>query len=157
MGKYSIKELERLTGIKAHTIRAWEKRYRPGYRQSNLRQQRQTSVLGSAAPRYASTSRPPRNKCPTRQLHWVRQTNHYKIQARHPNPEQETSQKNPPIPWTSNKQLIEPSILYSSPSGVRNCVPWQLRLPARHPLWSPTRLEAKQMCSSINTRFYCYC
>lgn len=27
MGKYSIKDLERLTGIKAHTIRMWEKRY----------------------------------------------------------------------------------------------------------------------------------
>lgn len=27
MGKYSIKELESLTGIKAHTIRVWEKRY----------------------------------------------------------------------------------------------------------------------------------
>lgn len=28
MGKYSIKELERLSGIKAHTIRIWEKRYK---------------------------------------------------------------------------------------------------------------------------------
>jgi MerR family transcriptional regulator, light-induced transcriptional regulator len=27
MGKYSIKELERLSGIKAHTIRMWEKRH----------------------------------------------------------------------------------------------------------------------------------
>jgi DNA-binding transcriptional MerR regulator len=27
MGEYSIKELERLSGIKAHTIRIWEKRY----------------------------------------------------------------------------------------------------------------------------------
>jgi MerR family transcriptional regulator, light-induced transcriptional regulator len=27
MGKYSIKELERLSGIKAHTIRVWEKRH----------------------------------------------------------------------------------------------------------------------------------
>src|SRR6187549_339603 len=27
MGKYSIKELEQLSGIKAHTIRIWEKRY----------------------------------------------------------------------------------------------------------------------------------
>lgn len=27
MGRYSIKELERLSGIKAHTIRIWEKRY----------------------------------------------------------------------------------------------------------------------------------
>src|SRR5687768_4519645 len=27
MGKYSIKELEQLSGIKAHTIRMWEKRY----------------------------------------------------------------------------------------------------------------------------------
>jgi DNA-binding transcriptional MerR regulator len=28
MGNYSIKELEKLSGIKAHTIRIWEKRYR---------------------------------------------------------------------------------------------------------------------------------
>ena len=28
MGKYSIKELEQLSGIKAHTIRIWEKRYK---------------------------------------------------------------------------------------------------------------------------------
>ncbi len=28
MGQYSIKELEKLTGIKAHTIRIWEKRHR---------------------------------------------------------------------------------------------------------------------------------
>jgi DNA-binding transcriptional MerR regulator len=28
MGKYSIKELEQLSGIKAHTIRIWEKRHR---------------------------------------------------------------------------------------------------------------------------------
>ena len=28
MGKYSIKELETLSGIKAHTIRIWEKRYK---------------------------------------------------------------------------------------------------------------------------------
>ncbi len=27
MGIYSIKELEKLSGIKAHTIRIWEKRY----------------------------------------------------------------------------------------------------------------------------------
>ena len=27
MGNYSIKELERLSGIKAHTLRIWEKRY----------------------------------------------------------------------------------------------------------------------------------
>ena len=27
MGQYSIKELEKLSGIKAHTIRIWEKRY----------------------------------------------------------------------------------------------------------------------------------
>jgi DNA-binding transcriptional MerR regulator len=27
MGKYSIKELEQLSGIKAHTIRIWEKRH----------------------------------------------------------------------------------------------------------------------------------
>ena len=27
MGQYSIKELEQLSGIKAHTIRIWEKRY----------------------------------------------------------------------------------------------------------------------------------
>jgi hypothetical protein len=29
MGKYSIKELEQLSGIKAHTIRIWEKRHPP--------------------------------------------------------------------------------------------------------------------------------
>src|SRR4051812_13802245 len=28
MGEYSIKELEKLSGIKAHTIRIWEKRYK---------------------------------------------------------------------------------------------------------------------------------
>ncbi|HNA42464.1 MAG TPA: MerR family DNA-binding transcriptional regulator, partial [Saprospiraceae bacterium] len=28
MSKYSIKDLERLSGIKAHTIRIWEQRYR---------------------------------------------------------------------------------------------------------------------------------
>ena len=27
MAVYSIRELEKLTGIKAHTIRIWEKRY----------------------------------------------------------------------------------------------------------------------------------
>src|SRR5688572_17524605 len=27
MGNYSIKELEKLSGIKAHTIRIWEKRF----------------------------------------------------------------------------------------------------------------------------------
>jgi len=27
MGAYSIRDLERLSGIKAHTIRIWEKRY----------------------------------------------------------------------------------------------------------------------------------
>lgn len=27
MGKYSIKELEKITGVKAHTIRVWERRY----------------------------------------------------------------------------------------------------------------------------------
>ncbi|WP_367328861.1 MerR family transcriptional regulator, partial [Lentimicrobium sp.] len=27
MIRYSIKDLEKLTGIKAHTIRIWEKRY----------------------------------------------------------------------------------------------------------------------------------
>ena len=27
MGKYSINDMERLSGIKAHTIRIWEKRY----------------------------------------------------------------------------------------------------------------------------------
>ena len=27
MGKYSIKDIEMLTGIKAHTLRIWEKRY----------------------------------------------------------------------------------------------------------------------------------
>ncbi|MEM9917679.1 MAG: MerR family transcriptional regulator [Bacteroidota bacterium] len=37
---YSIKELERLSGIKAHTIRIWEKRYRllrPGRTNGNIR------------------------------------------------------------------------------------------------------------------------
>ena len=40
MGKYSIKELERLSGIKAHTIRIWEKRYNiiePERTNSNIR------------------------------------------------------------------------------------------------------------------------
>ncbi|MCV9385419.1 MerR family transcriptional regulator [Reichenbachiella ulvae] len=40
MGKYSIKELERLSGIKAHTIRIWEKRYdliRPFRTDTNIR------------------------------------------------------------------------------------------------------------------------
>ena len=40
MGKYSIKELERLSGIKAHTIRIWEKRHdviRPSRTQTNIR------------------------------------------------------------------------------------------------------------------------
>lgn len=40
MGKYSIKELERLSGIKAHTIRIWEKRYKivePRRTQTNIR------------------------------------------------------------------------------------------------------------------------
>lgn len=37
MGTYSIKELERLSGIKAHTIRIWEKRY-------NLIQPQRTST-----------------------------------------------------------------------------------------------------------------
>lgn len=27
MGKFSIKDLEKFSGIKAHTIRVWEKRY----------------------------------------------------------------------------------------------------------------------------------
>mgnify|MGYP003687320967 CR=1 FL=1 len=27
MGAYSIKELEKLSGIKAHTLRIWEQRY----------------------------------------------------------------------------------------------------------------------------------
>lgn len=27
MGKYSIKDIELLTGIKAHTLRIWEQRY----------------------------------------------------------------------------------------------------------------------------------
>jgi len=40
MGRYSIKELEQLSGIKAHTIRIWEKRHRiiePSRTQSNIR------------------------------------------------------------------------------------------------------------------------
>lgn len=40
MGKYSIKELERLTGVKAHTIRIWEKRYnivKPERTDTNIR------------------------------------------------------------------------------------------------------------------------
>lgn len=40
MSTYSIKDLERLTGIKAHTIRMWEKRYSivdPERTQSNIR------------------------------------------------------------------------------------------------------------------------
>ena len=40
MGQYSIKELEKLSGIKAHTIRIWEKRYQliaPGRTDTNIR------------------------------------------------------------------------------------------------------------------------
>jgi DNA-binding transcriptional MerR regulator len=40
MGKYSIKELEQLSGIKAHTIRIWEKRHNlisPERTQTNIR------------------------------------------------------------------------------------------------------------------------
>ena len=40
MANYSIKELERLSGIKAHTIRIWEKRYKiisPQRRSGNIR------------------------------------------------------------------------------------------------------------------------
>jgi len=40
MGKYSIKELEQLSGIKAHTIRIWEKRYElihPERTETNIR------------------------------------------------------------------------------------------------------------------------
>lgn len=40
MGKYSIKELEQLSGIKAHTIRIWEKRHRliePSRTSTNIR------------------------------------------------------------------------------------------------------------------------
>lgn len=40
MGKYSIKELEKLSGIKAHTIRTWEKRYNvfnPSRTETNIR------------------------------------------------------------------------------------------------------------------------
>ncbi len=40
MGRYSIKELERLSGIKAHTIRTWEKRYNvfnPNRTETNIR------------------------------------------------------------------------------------------------------------------------
>jgi DNA-binding transcriptional MerR regulator len=40
MANYSIKDLEQLSGIKAHTIRIWEKRYqliKPGRTQTNIR------------------------------------------------------------------------------------------------------------------------
>lgn len=40
MGRYSIKELEQLSGIKAHTIRIWEKRYsiiKPQRTETNIR------------------------------------------------------------------------------------------------------------------------
>lgn len=40
MGNYSIKELEKLSGIKAHTIRIWEKRHKiiePSRTQTNIR------------------------------------------------------------------------------------------------------------------------
>lgn len=40
MGKYSIKELEQLSGIKAHTLRIWEKRYsliNPQRTETNIR------------------------------------------------------------------------------------------------------------------------
>lgn len=40
MGQYSIKELEQLSGVKAHTIRIWEQRYGvlcPGRTQTNIR------------------------------------------------------------------------------------------------------------------------
>lgn len=40
MGNYSIKELERLSGIKAHTLRIWEKRYNlfePDRTETNIR------------------------------------------------------------------------------------------------------------------------
>jgi DNA-binding transcriptional MerR regulator len=40
MGKYSIKELERLSGIKAHTLRIWEKRHQliePARTDTNIR------------------------------------------------------------------------------------------------------------------------
>ncbi len=40
MGQYSIKELEKLSGIKAHTIRIWEKRYniiKPSRTATNIR------------------------------------------------------------------------------------------------------------------------
>jgi MerR family transcriptional regulator, light-induced transcriptional regulator len=40
MGKYSIKDLEQLSGIKAHTIRIWEKRHRiisPNRTETNIR------------------------------------------------------------------------------------------------------------------------
>ncbi len=40
INQYSIKDLERITGVKAHTIRIWEKRYdivRPARSESNIR------------------------------------------------------------------------------------------------------------------------
>ncbi|HHU58330.1 MAG TPA: MerR family transcriptional regulator, partial [Bacteroidales bacterium] len=40
MGKYSIKDLEKISGIKAHTIRMWERRYgliEPQRTETNIR------------------------------------------------------------------------------------------------------------------------
>ena len=40
MSKYSIKDLEKITGVKAHTIRIWERRYgiiQPERTETNIR------------------------------------------------------------------------------------------------------------------------
>ncbi len=47
MGKYTIKELERLSGIKAHTLRIWEKRYNlfePDRTDTNIRSYSDTDL-----------------------------------------------------------------------------------------------------------------
>ena len=47
MGAYTIKELENLSGIKAHTIRIWEKRYgliAPQRTSTNIRTYRDTEL-----------------------------------------------------------------------------------------------------------------
>jgi DNA-binding transcriptional MerR regulator len=48
MHKYSIGDLERLSGIKAHTIRMWERRYGvidPGRTQTNIRYYNEDDLL----------------------------------------------------------------------------------------------------------------
>ena len=47
MGAYTIRELENLSGIKAHTIRIWEKRYgliAPQRTSTNIRTYRDTEL-----------------------------------------------------------------------------------------------------------------